>query len=218
MTLVVVAAGSSACSCFNLNLGLSAFAAAALLLVLSAADEAAAIRGMPWGIIMMVSGVSVLDRRPREDRRDGSVHGSAGARWRRLPPSTASIAFVTGAISTYSSTSGVVLPAFLPTVPRLAPGGRRRSAGGRAVDQRRILARRRLAAVDARRALRGRRRRAGGRAGSFGAARLGPVDDAGRRAAVPVLRGLAGGRGTRVSLIWTARGHCEQRRHCAHVR
>ncbi len=26
---------------------------------------------------------------------------------------------VTGAISTYSSTSGVVLPAFLPTVPRL---------------------------------------------------------------------------------------------------
>ena len=29
------------------------------------------------------------------------------------------IAFVTGAISTYSSTSGVVLPAFLPTVPKL---------------------------------------------------------------------------------------------------
>jgi hypothetical protein len=34
-------------------------------------------------------------------------------------PGTANgmIAFVTGAISTYSSTSGVVLPAFLPTVP-----------------------------------------------------------------------------------------------------
>lgn len=30
------------------------------------------------------------------------------------------IAFVTGAISTYSSTSGVVLPAFLPTAPLLA--------------------------------------------------------------------------------------------------
>jgi hypothetical protein len=29
------------------------------------------------------------------------------------------IAFVTGTISTYSSTSGVVLPAFLPTVPAL---------------------------------------------------------------------------------------------------
>ena len=30
------------------------------------------------------------------------------------------IAFVTGAVSVYSSTSGVVLPAFLPTVPGLA--------------------------------------------------------------------------------------------------
>jgi hypothetical protein len=29
------------------------------------------------------------------------------------------IAFVTGLISTYSSTSGVVLPAFLPTIPTL---------------------------------------------------------------------------------------------------
>jgi hypothetical protein len=29
------------------------------------------------------------------------------------------IAFITGVISTYSSTSGVVLPAFLPTAPRL---------------------------------------------------------------------------------------------------
>jgi hypothetical protein len=29
------------------------------------------------------------------------------------------IAFIAGAISTYSSTSGVVLPAFLPTIPKL---------------------------------------------------------------------------------------------------
>ena len=33
---------------------------------------------------------------------------------------TLMIAFVTGAVSVYSSTSGVVLPAFLPTVPALA--------------------------------------------------------------------------------------------------
>ena len=32
------------------------------------------------------------------------------------------IAFVTGAISTYSSTSGVVMPAFLPTIPSLVGG------------------------------------------------------------------------------------------------
>ena len=55
------------------------------------------------------------------------------------------IAFVTGAISTYSSTSGVVLPAFLPTIPwsRRAPR-RRRSPGDRALDQRRFVTRRRL--------------------------------------------------------------------------
>ena len=33
---------------------------------------------------------------------------------------TATIAFITGVVSIYSSTSGVVLPAFLPTVPALA--------------------------------------------------------------------------------------------------
>ncbi len=33
---------------------------------------------------------------------------------------TAVVAFLTGAISVYSSTSGVVLPAFLPMVPTLA--------------------------------------------------------------------------------------------------
>lgn len=33
---------------------------------------------------------------------------------------TAVVAFVTGLVSVYSSTSGVVLPAFLPTVPGLA--------------------------------------------------------------------------------------------------
>jgi hypothetical protein len=32
---------------------------------------------------------------------------------------TGTTAFITGLISVYSSTSGVVLPAFLPTVPRL---------------------------------------------------------------------------------------------------
>ena len=106
-------------------------------------------------------GVTRADRRAREDRRHGPVHGAARA---LATPATLNgvIAFVTGLISTYSSTSGVVLPAFLPTVPGLvAQRGRRRSAGGRAQHQRRLVARRRLAAVDARRAVRRRRGRPG---------------------------------------------------------
>ena len=118
VTLAIIGAWIAGVLVFNLNLGLSAFAAAAILLVASAADETEAVRRMPWGIIMMVSGVSVLiavlEKTGGMDlfttllamaASPGSVNGV--------------IAFVTGAISTYSSTSGVVLPAFLPTVPKL---------------------------------------------------------------------------------------------------
>jgi di/tricarboxylate transporter len=104
---------------FKLHVGLSAFAAALLLLALRAADEGAAIKHMPWGIILMVTGVSVLI---------AILESSGGMQlFTDLLAAIASpgsvngvIAFVTGVISTYSSTSGVVLPAFLPTVPGLA--------------------------------------------------------------------------------------------------
>lgn len=103
---------------FKLNVGLSAFAAALVLIAVRAGDEAAALRKVPWGIILMVTGVSVLI----------AILDSSGGMdlFARLlatiaTPQTVNgmIAFVTGAISTYSSTSGVVLPAFLPTVPSL---------------------------------------------------------------------------------------------------
>jgi di/tricarboxylate transporter len=85
---------------------------------LRAGDETAAIRRIPWGIILMVTGVSVLI---------AILESSGGMElFTRLlaaiaTPDTVNgvIAFVTGVISTYSSTSGVVLPAFLPTVPGL---------------------------------------------------------------------------------------------------
>lgn len=103
---------------FKLHVGLSAFAAALILIVVRAGDEATAIRRMPWSIILMVTGVAVLI---------SILEASGGmALFTKLlafvaTPDTVNgvIAFVTGAISTYSSTSGVVLPAFLPTVPGL---------------------------------------------------------------------------------------------------
>ena len=103
---------------FKLHVGLSAIAAALFLIMLRTADEGAAIRRMPWGIILMVTGVSVLI---------AILEKSGGMDlFTRLLAAIATpdsingvIAFVTGVISTYSSTSGVVLPAFLPTVPGL---------------------------------------------------------------------------------------------------
>jgi Na+/H+ antiporter NhaD/arsenite permease-like protein len=118
LTLVVVAAWILGVVAFNLSLGLSAFAASAILLVSRAADEGAAVRGVPWAIIMMVCGVSVLigvlEKTGGMDLFTSLLAGLAS-------PSSINgvIAFVTGAISTYSSTSGVVLPAFLPTIPGL---------------------------------------------------------------------------------------------------
>jgi di/tricarboxylate transporter len=118
LTLAVVAAWILGVVAFNLSLGLSAFAASAILLVSQAADEAAAVRGVPWAIIMMVCGVSVLIG---VLEKTGGMDLFTSLLARLASPSSINgvIAFVTGAISTYSSTSGVVLPAFLPTIPSL---------------------------------------------------------------------------------------------------
>jgi di/tricarboxylate transporter len=118
VTLGVIAAWIAGVLGFGASLGLSAFAASALLLVARPSDDVAAVRRVPWGIIMMVSGVSVLVGVLEET---GGMDLFTALLGRIASPDsvTGAIAFVTGAISTYSSTSGVVLPAFLPTVPRL---------------------------------------------------------------------------------------------------
>jgi di/tricarboxylate transporter len=102
----------------KLNVGMGAFAGAVLLTLARAADETEAIRKMPWKVIMMVTGVTVLI---------GLLEKTGGmdlfvdflARMATPRSATAVAAFFTGLISIYSSTSGVVLPAFLPTVPGL---------------------------------------------------------------------------------------------------
>lgn len=103
---------------FKLHLGFSAFGAATLLLVARATDEGTAIRRIPWAVILMVSGVSLLIALLE---RTGGMDLFTTLLARLATPATVNgvIAFVTGMISSYSSTSGVVLPAFLPTVGAL---------------------------------------------------------------------------------------------------
>jgi di/tricarboxylate transporter len=118
LTLAVIAIWIVGVIGGGLNLGLAAFAAAAVLLLAGAGDERAAVRSMPWGIMMMVCGVSVLIA---VLEKTGGMDLFTSLLAKAASPGTINgvIAFVTGAISTYSSTSGVVLPAFLPTVPAL---------------------------------------------------------------------------------------------------
>ena len=104
---------------FKAHVGLAALTGAALLSLLRAADEKDAIKKMPWGVILMVCGVTVLIG-VRSAQRGMDLVPDLLARMATPATVTFMIALVTGAVSVYSSTSGVVLPAFLPTVPGLA--------------------------------------------------------------------------------------------------
>jgi di/tricarboxylate transporter len=74
---------------------------------------------MPWGVIVMVTGVTVLIALLRET--EGLALITAGIA-RLSTPTTIEpiVGFGVGLVSVYSSTSGVGLPAFLPMVPDLA--------------------------------------------------------------------------------------------------
>ena len=96
--------------------GLSAFAAAGLLVLLGAALDGAVVRSVPWSVVVMVCGVSMLIG---VLEKTGGMDLFTTLLAAMTTPATVNgaIAFVTGLISTYSSTSGVVYPAFLPAVP-----------------------------------------------------------------------------------------------------
>ncbi len=115
LTITVLAAWILAVVVFKFNIGLAAFAAASLLILLRTADERMALKLMPLGVILMVCGVTVLIALLE---KTGGMELFASMLARLASPASLNgvIAFVTGLISTYSSTSGVVLPAFLPTV------------------------------------------------------------------------------------------------------
>ncbi|HKT79489.1 MAG TPA: SLC13 family permease [Vicinamibacterales bacterium] len=117
-TMIVLAVWVVGVVGLKLHVGLSAFVAALILIALRASDESTALKRMPWGIMLMVTGVSVLIAILE---KSGGMDLFTGLLAAIATPRTVNgmIAFVTGAISTYSSTSGVVLPAFIPTAPSL---------------------------------------------------------------------------------------------------
>src|SRR5207245_4391513 len=117
VTLAVIALLIVGVIFFRIDVGMGAMAGAVVLTLLRLADERATIQAMPWAVILMVCGVSVLtallEATGGADRFTSLVGRVATPR--SIP---AIIALITGVISIYSSTSGVVLPAFLPLVPK----------------------------------------------------------------------------------------------------
>jgi di/tricarboxylate transporter len=118
LTLAVIASWIAAVLFLDMAVGMGAFIAVALLTLTRAADDETALKTVPWGAIMMVSGVTVLIS-ILEKTGGMDLFTSLMARFSTPTNITGVIAFVTGLISVYSSSSGVVLPAFLPTIPGL---------------------------------------------------------------------------------------------------
>jgi di/tricarboxylate transporter len=98
------------------DVGAVAFGIGAIFMLFGIADDAKAVKAMPWGVILMVCGMSVLI-----DIMDQAGGLSALVKMIAVVsnPTTVNgvLGFITGLISAYSSSSGVVMPMFLPMVP-----------------------------------------------------------------------------------------------------
>jgi di/tricarboxylate transporter len=103
---------------FQAHVGMAAFAAAVVLTLAKVTDEKPVIATLPWSVILMVCGVTVLTSL-LEKTGGIDLFTTLLARFATQRSVNGLIALVTGLISVYSSTSGVVLPAFLPSVPGL---------------------------------------------------------------------------------------------------
>jgi Na+/H+ antiporter NhaD/arsenite permease-like protein len=119
LTLTVIALLIMSVLFADVNVGMGAFLAAVVLVLSGAADDKEAIKRMPWNVIIMVGGVTVLIA-VLEKAQGVDLLVSLIAKVSTRDTVTGVVALITGLISVYSSTSGVVLPAFLPMVPGLA--------------------------------------------------------------------------------------------------
>lgn len=103
---------------YKVEVGVLALGAALLLSVTQPKDEEKALRSIPWGTVLMVCGMTVL---MTILEKSGGIALCTQLLSKMATPRTAPLlmGLLTGALSAYSSSSGVVLPAFLPTIPGL---------------------------------------------------------------------------------------------------
>ena len=119
ITMGVIAALIVSVIATSVHIGMAAFAGASILVLTGSAEDGEAVKRMPWRVIVMVCGVTVLIALVEKTQGLGLLV-SLVATIASPGTVTAVVAGLTGVVSVYSSTSGVVLPAFLPLVPGLA--------------------------------------------------------------------------------------------------
>jgi Na+/H+ antiporter NhaD/arsenite permease-like protein len=103
---------------FKVDIGFGAFLIGALLSLFKAVDEGKAIKGMPWNTILMVTGVTVLVNL-MSNVGGMDLFAKLIARMSTSGTVTLVAGFWSGLVSAYASTTGVILPAFLPMAPPL---------------------------------------------------------------------------------------------------
>jgi hypothetical protein len=119
LTVAGIAALIVSVAFLGVDVGMAGIIIATALILLRTVDEPKAIQRMPWGVILMVTGVTVLIYMLQQTQ--GMALVTSGLANISSPATIVPVvAFGTGVVSVYSSTSGVVLPAFLPMVPDLA--------------------------------------------------------------------------------------------------
>jgi len=117
-TLAGILALIGAVLVFKVDLGLGAFLVGTLLSLFKAVDEKKAIKEMPWGTILMVTGVTVLvSLMSQVGGMD--LFATLIAKMSNSSTVTLVAGFWSGLVSAYASTTGVILPAFLPMAPTL---------------------------------------------------------------------------------------------------
>jgi Na+/H+ antiporter NhaD/arsenite permease-like protein len=103
---------------FKLDIGFAAFLIGAVLALFKCVDEGKAIKSMPWNTILMVTGVTVLVNL-MSNVGGMDLFAKLIAKMSTTGTVTLVAGFWSGLVSAYASTTGVILPAFLPMAPPL---------------------------------------------------------------------------------------------------
>lgn len=100
---------------FRKNVGLVGFTVSAILILIGAVDEKQAIKGVPWGTLLMITGVGVLMKLVINC---GGIELLSSMLSTIMTPATAATitGFTAGVMSWFSSATGVVYPTMIPTV------------------------------------------------------------------------------------------------------
>ena len=102
----------------KVNVGLTGFAVAMVLSFLRVADEGEAIKKIPWGTLLLITGVGVL---MHIIIMLGGIKLLSEALASIMTPATSVtiMGITSGIMSWFSSTSGVVMPTLIPTIPEV---------------------------------------------------------------------------------------------------